>query len=449
MNEEQELRALYKDAKSAGRVDLQEKIITRLEGMRSAAAPPVAGAPQGFQTAPFQVNPMQGMTSPEKMALSSVDPAMTKSIPEALLAQAGAGLGYYGNKAVETIAEYTPQIVKDNFSDYMQGMMKIPTNQLLLAGIQEGGKALEEAKRLAGKRATRNFEAGMNVLFAMQAGKSISESTVNSLKRSAAASNAKWMDSFIEPYWNKKNVGELYKSGQLRSEGLSQNAVISSTGEVARYKKALETVPGVSRGKTYLANGNIIQDHLAESGMKMQKSLDSISNMAKGRSIPLSEIKRAKKQIVRRFNEGTLRRSRMKKAEYENMSTDLDQIISKYKRGGSISVGDLYRVRKEVDTLYGNAMTDKRMGGEMQISTRVENEWRAVRKELNNIIQKSAPEYSDEMQRMSTLYDFNDKVLTQKVIIEGRTLGERIKNKTPFIRDKATKILPGAGRMGR
>lgn len=152
---------------------------------------------------------------------------------------------------------------------------------------------------------------------------------------------------------------------------------------------------------------------------------------------------------MRRFNEGTLNRGRMTKTEFDKMSSDLNSIVKKYNRGGAISVGDLYRVRKEVDDLYGNFMTSSRMGGEAQTITRIENEWRSVRSELNNLIQKSAPEYSDEMKRMSTLIEFNEKVLTKKIVVEGRTMGERIKQKTPIIRDKATKILPGAGRMGR
>jgi hypothetical protein len=427
MSEETELRALYQDAKAAGRTDLQEKIIVRLEALKTQQAAP---APQPTQAAPQPAPPPVAQPPQPQgfMAQTGQDLAKRKAKIMDYAQQMGTAdksraqmmaLHAWSEMVkggFDAVGNATPQLIKDWWAQEMG-------DHAYLLDTATGKQAMK-AVNWAAKNAEKYPEATKIIdTTATLAGASALKQMLGRPHTSTP-----WQTTGLNPSYRDLVLPVPTKANLLKQ--VDQTTVTPLRSKVvqldARQKEMaslLEKTDGINPWNLHQQNFNAANKAIAKEGQ-------NLVNMLKGSKAKVSE-NQLRQRLVDRFTKEV--ESNPLLGDTESLKRTINQAIKIFEKESKNPVG-LLKTRKKFDKLYSNMKNQRFVSGE-QVSP-LEESYRLVRNELNSLIKEKAPavKVSESLKRQSLLIEFKE-LTREKAIKEAPTMlnrmGERIEQAIP------------------
>lgn len=407
----------------------ESEIKARIEAIRSGDKK--AFVPNEILSNPVEpVNELAGMSQPEQEALS-ISRVPQTGFEQGMQATA-LGVNTLIGEGAEWMAEYVPDKVKEEFSSYMETMMRNPINQLGMSALQKGGKEWDRFKQ-AQPRIARDVSSAAQLATIGAAG----------VKQGIKGYKRYNMDEALKPYMNQANIGQMMQDGRLVG-GVTSKFKFVNTPMVQRQKAALKTVPGLHSMQSNISRRTAVNNEIGKSSDRLIARLEGLDNTTKG-ILPKDKINMvlSPKSIQSKFNKGLDRSERISKKEYHQINNDIRNRIVSDRADGGVNISKLHKERMAADKRFRELNSARRASGDLAES-RAERIWRVKRDLLNGMVDVISPQTKSERLRISTLYDIRE-IFHQKALKGQASYYQDVKQKIPFVND-AVQIRPGGGR---
>ena len=394
MNEEQELRALYKDAKASGRVDLQEKIIGRLEKMKMSA--------------PANDSPIKLAPQLSKLDQRAMDVATADQDPVSKTIQtAGLGVRYYIDQAEQAVSNAAPDWFKEQFQKNVKVMSETPPGQVIFGAMQLGGELWDEVKKIYpnGARTAEDLVLLGSAAYGVKSVGTAVTKLPSKAKSWVSNAEKRVMEGYVAPYVNASNVRKTrkyWKTGDKKAPVFS----IAEGTEYDKMLKALKTVPDVKEGMSNLQLRDALDTHLIKSADDIYAQLSK-----SGELVNRGRVKAMRGSIASRFNRNYLGAEKATAKEVMKQKMAINDVLKKYTNSdGTIRAADLLKARRDIDRSYSRAATTAALDPSAK-ATRKKDLWLATREAMNDTIEQvSGKKYKSEMRRQHNLYKVKDNV---------------------------------------